>query len=121
MPLSCIQVKRFEIACFPARGHCNRRLQCYRPTQFSGAEAGSENCKYGICALAGAPLRFGLLLYCRRFVQYGVRNCESALMQLWKCFTVSPMRSACLEMHQTTTKKKTSAVAASMQNKVVVE
>jgi len=32
--------------------------------------------------------RFGLLVYCRRFVQY-VRNCESPLMQLWKCFTVA--------------------------------
>ena len=45
-------------------------------TQFSGAEVESENCKYGICALSCAPPRFGLLKYCRRFVQYGVRNCE---------------------------------------------
>ena len=36
----------------------------------------------------------------------GVRNCESSLMQLWKCFTVSPFRSACLAMHQTTMKTK---------------
>jgi len=50
--------------------------------------------------------RFGLSLCCRRFVQYGVRNCESTLMQLWKCFTVSPLRSACLPMHQTTMKTK---------------
>jgi len=27
-------------------------------------------------------------------------------MQLWKCFTVSPLRSACLAMHQTTMKTK---------------
>ena len=74
--------------------------------QFSGAEAGSENCKFGICALSCAPLPFGLLLYCPRFVQYGVRNCESTLMQIWKCFTVSPLRSACLAMHQTTMKTK---------------
>jgi len=93
-------------ACFPARDYCNRRLPCYRPTQFSGAEVGSENCKYGICALSCATPRFGLLLYCSRFVQYGVRNCESILMQLWKCFTVSPLRSACLAMHQTTMKTK---------------
>ena len=33
--------------------------------------------------------RLGLSLYCRRFVQHGVRNCESTLMQLWKCFAVS--------------------------------
>jgi len=50
--------------------------------------------------------RFSLLLYCRRFVQYGVRNCESTSMQLWKCFTVLPNRSACLAMHQTTMKTK---------------
>jgi len=43
---------------------------------------------------------------CHRFVQYGVRNCESTLMQLWKCFPVSPLRSACLPMHQTTMKTK---------------
>ena len=27
-------------------------------------------------------------------------------MQLWKCFTISPLRSACLVMHQTTMKAK---------------
>jgi len=32
--------------------------------------------------------------------------CKSTLMQLWKCFTVSPLRSACLAMHQTTMKRK---------------
>jgi len=31
--------------------------------------------------------------------------CEKTL-QLWKCFTVSPLRSACLAMHQTTTTTK---------------
>jgi len=46
------------------------------------------------------------LLCCHRFVQHGVGNCESTLMQLWKCFTVSPLRSACLPMHQTTMKTK---------------
>jgi len=105
MVLPCIEVKRFEISMFPARGYCNRRLQCYRPTQFSGAEVASENCKVGICASSCAPLR-PQLLYCRRFVQYGVRNCESTLMQVSKCFTVSPLRSACLGMHQTTMKTK---------------
>ena len=78
-----------------------RRLQCYRLSQFSGTELGSENCKYGICALSCAPPRFGLLLSCHRFVQYVVRNCKSTSMQLWKCLTVSPLRSACLAMHQT--------------------
>ena len=88
-------------AYFLSREYCNRRLQSYTPTQFSGAEFKSENCKYGVCALSWAPPRFGLSLSCRRFVQYGVRNCESTLMQLWKCFTVSPLLSACLAMHQT--------------------
>ena len=40
--------------------------------------------------------RFGLLLYCCRFVQYGLRNFQSTLKQLWKCFIVSPLWSACL-------------------------
>jgi len=50
--------------------------------------------------------RFSFLPYCRNFVQYGARNCESSLMQLWKCFTVSLFRSAFLAMHQTTMKTK---------------
>ena len=58
-----------------------------------------RNCKFGICALSCAQPHFGRLLYCHRFVQYGVRNCETTLMQLWECFTVSPLRSACLVMH----------------------
>ena len=73
---------------------------------FSGAEAGREICMFGVCALSCAPLRFGLSLYCRRFVQYGVRNCESTTMQLWKCFAVSTFQSVCLAMHQTTMKTK---------------
>ena len=89
-------------ACFPARGYCNKWLQCYRPTQFPGTEFGSENCKYGICALSCALPRFGQLFSCRRLAQYGVWNCESTLMQLWRCFAASPLRSACLAMHQTT-------------------
>jgi len=61
-----------------------------------------------VCAVSCALHRFGLLLYCRRFVQYVVRNCKSTFMQLWKCFTVSPFPSACLVIHQTTIKKKAS-------------
>ena len=106
MILPCIEVKQFEESIFPARGYCNRRLQCYSPTQFSGTEVGSENCEYGTCGLSCGPPRFGLLLYCRRIVRHGVRNCESTSMQLWKFFTVSPLRSACLAMHQTTMKTK---------------
>ena len=64
------------------------------------------NCKLGICALSWAPPRFGLVLYGRRFVQYGVQNCENIYLQLWKCFTDSPLRSACLAMHQTTISSK---------------
>ena len=37
---------------------------------------------------------------------YNVRKYESTLMQLLKCFTVSPLRSACLVRHQTTVKTK---------------
>jgi len=62
--------------------------------------------KFDICGLSYAPSRFGLFLCCGRFVQYGVRNCESTLMQLWKGFTVSPLQSACLAIHQTTMKTK---------------
>ena len=49
----------------------------------------------GICALSWAPPHFGLLLYCRRFVQYGVQNCENtlqkntAIMEVFYCFTVA--------------------------------
>jgi len=76
MVLPCIEVKRFEKTCFPAREYCN--MGCNdRPTQFSSAEVGTGNYKNGTCALSYAPPLFGLLLYCRRFVQYGVRNCES--------------------------------------------
>ena len=31
---------------------------------------------------------------------------KAFLMQLWKCFTVSPLQSSCLAMHQTTMKTK---------------
>jgi len=34
MVLPCIEVKRFDESMFCARGYCNRRLQCYRPTMF---------------------------------------------------------------------------------------
>jgi len=73
-----------------------------RPTQFSGADLGSANCKFGIFVLSCTPPRFGLSLDCRRLVEYSVRNCASPLMQLWKCFTVSLLRSVCLTVHQTT-------------------
>jgi len=50
-------------------------------TEFSGAEVGSENCKFANCVLSCAPPHFGLLLYCRRFLQYCfVRNCKNILM-----------------------------------------
>jgi len=37
---------------------------------------------------------------------YSVRKCESTLKQLWKFFTVSPLRSTCVALHQTTMKTK---------------
>jgi len=119
MVLTCIKVKRFEESMFPARGYCNRRLQRYRPTQFSGVEIGSENWKFGICALSCTPARIGLLLYCGRFVTYPVRNCESTLMQLWTFLLFH--RSACLSMHPTTMKAKVIQLQRACKNKVVVE
>jgi len=93
-------------------------MQCHGPVQFSGTEIGSESCKFGICALSCAPPLFGHLLYCRRFVQYCVRNCESTLMQLWKCFTVAFGLPGDTSDYN---EDKRSAVAARMQNNVVVE
>jgi len=115
MVLSCIEVNHLRKACFPERSY-NRRLQCCRTTQFSFAEIESGNCKYGIRALLCAPSRFGLLLYCRRFVQYGVRNCESTLIQLWNCFTVTLLRSVCLEMHQIAMETKSCQLQNGMQH-----
>jgi len=60
--------KTIEKTCFPACDYCNTGCND-RPTQFSGSEAGSGNCKNSICALSCAPLRFGLLLCFRRFVK----------------------------------------------------
>ena len=37
---------------------------------------------------------------------YAVRKCESTLLQIWKCFAASPLRSACLAMHQTSMKTR---------------
>jgi len=76
---------------------------------------------FGSCALSCAPLRFGLLLYCRRFVQYGVRNCESTfneIMKVFYCFTVPiGLPSDASDCNE----DKSSAVAERMQTKVVVE
>jgi len=106
-----LQIVVSLLSAFGQPGHLtrfrvNRRLQWSRTTQFSVAEVESGNCKYGICALLCSPPRFSLLLYCRRFVQHGVRNCKSTLLQLWNCFTVTLLRSVCLAMHQITTKTK---------------
>jgi len=101
MVLAFLEVKRFEGNMFSWTWLLQQTAAIILCAKF-----GSENCKYGICALSGTPPRFGLLLSCCRFVQYGVRSCETTLMQLRKCFTVSPLRSACLAMHQTTMKTK---------------
>jgi len=80
--------------------------------------------KLGICALSWAPPRFGLVLYCRRFVQYGVQNCENAsqkntaITEVFYCFTVAiGLPGDASNYH----KDKWSAVAMRIQNKVVVE
>jgi len=65
--------------------------------------------------------RFSLLLYCRRFVQCGIRNCEStfnAIVELFYCFTVLIGLPGDASDYN---EEKRSAVAARMQNKVVVE
>jgi len=65
MVLPCIEVKRFEISMFS----CTWLLQ-QMVAVLQAADVESENCKFGICALSCAPLRFGLLPYCCRFAQY---------------------------------------------------
>jgi len=52
---------------------------------------------------------------------HAVQKCESTLLKIWKRFAVSPLRSACLAMHQTTMKTKGQRIAASMQNKMFVK
>jgi len=63
------------------------------------------------------PLTIG---YCRRFVQYGVRNCEStsnAIIKLFHCCTVAIRLPGDASDYN---ENKRSAVAPRMQNKVVV-
>jgi len=89
MVLSCIEVKRFEKTCFPAQGYCNTGCND-RLTQFSDEEVGNGIYKNCICALSCAPPRFGLLLYCRRFVQCTkVWKQFNAIMEVFCCFTVA--------------------------------
>ena len=46
----------------------------------------SQNLEANIVSFVSAPPHFGLLLYCRRFVQCGVRNCKSCNYRLaWRC------------------------------------
>ena len=114
--LPCIEVKRFEINMFS----CTWRLQ-QTAGMLQTAEVGSGNCKFGICALSCAPLRFGLLLYCRRFVQYGVRSCKStlnAIIEVLYCFTVGIGLPGDASDYN---EDKRLAVVARMQNKMVVE
>jgi len=78
MVLLCIEAKQFEESMFSCTWPLQQTAAMLQADTISGAEVGSENCKFGICALSCAPLHLRpQLLYCRRFVQYGVRNCES--------------------------------------------
>jgi len=98
MVLHCIEVNHLRKACLPARGYCNRRLQCCRTTQFSVAEVESGNCKYGICALLCAPPRFSPVAYAENF-HGGVRSgsygghlylvCALCDVTIWRHFHVS--------------------------------
>jgi len=94
MVLPCIEVNDLRKACFPARGYCNRRLQCYRPTHFSGAESGSENCKVWYLCIV---MRIASL----RHLIIPPQICTAWCTKLRKHFNaiVSPLRSACLVMH----------------------
>jgi len=100
--LTCIEVKRIEESMFSCTWLLQQTAANIRNFLSQKLEAKIVSLVFVHCHAH----RFGLSLCCRRFVQYGVRNCESTLMQLWKCFTVSPLRSACLPMHQTTMKTK---------------
>ena len=118
MVLLCIEVKRSEKTCFPACDYCN--MGCNdRPTQFSGSEVGSGNCKNSICALSCAPLRFCLLLYFRRFVQCTKMSKHfNVIMEVFYCFTVAIGLPGEASGYN---EDKRSPVVARMQNKVVVE
>jgi len=88
-------VKRFEETMFS----CTWSLQhTVGPTHFSGSEVGSENCKLGACALS-YPHRFPSASCYTAADLNGCTELRSTFMQLWKCFTVSPLPSACLAMH----------------------
>jgi len=88
-------VKRFEETMFS----CTWSLQqTVGPTHFSGSEVGSENCKLGVCALS-YPHRFPSASCYTAADLNGCTELRSTFMQLWKCFTVSPLPSACLAMH----------------------
>jgi len=56
------------------------------------------------CALSCAPPRYGLLGYCRRFVQFDVRKCEStfnAIVEVFYCFTIAidlPGDASCIRL-----------------------
>ena len=106
-------------AFFPERGYCNRRLQCYRPTQFSDAEVGSENSKFGICALSCAPLQL-LTILPQLCTVWGtkLRKLFNAIVEVFYCFTVSVGFPGDAPDYN---EDKRSAVAVRMHNKVVVE
>ena len=78
-----------------------------------------------MAALSWVPPRFGLLLYCRRFVQYGVQNCENtmqkkntAIMEVFYCFTIAIGLPGDASNYN---KDKRSAVTTRIQNRVVLE
>ena len=105
-------------ACFPARGYYNRRLQCYRPTQFSGAEVGSEVWYLWIVirtvSLWPLPmLRQICTVWCTK-----LRKHSNAIVEGFYCFTVAIGLSGDSSNYN---EDKRSSVAARIQNKVVVE
>jgi len=138
MVLLCIEVKRLEESMFPARGYCNRWLQCYRSKQFSGAEVGSENCKFGIYTSLVSKRKLQVWnVYLCTVMRIASLRPVTILLQIctvW-CTKLRKEFTAILEevFYRFTiaigfpgdtsdyNEGKRSAVAARMQNKVVVE
>jgi len=90
MVLTCIKVKRFEKSMFS----CTWLLQQTAATLIADTifwrRSWKRKLKVWYLCIVMRTASHCLLLYCGRFVSYAVRNCESSLMQLWKCFTASP-------------------------------
>jgi len=90
-----------------------------RPTQFSVAEVESENCKFGTVSVHCHAHRFASAASYRLLPQIcTVRRTKNVIMKVFYCFTVAIGLPGNASDYN---EDKRSAVAARMQNKVVVE